>query len=59
MREASTAGLAVGCNPLGVLGSPGRKEGLAMVDGEVLGGIEGEGQGERAGRDPVPSQRER
>lgn len=38
MREASTAVFPVGCNPVGVLGSPGCEEGLAMVDGEVLGG---------------------
>lgn len=58
--------LPVGCNPISVVGSPGCEEGLAMVDGEVLGlGMEGEGQGkgaamrEGARTDPLPSQRGR
>lgn len=65
MREASTAVFPVGCNPVGVLWNPGCEEGLAMVDGGVLGGDRGEGQDagaamrEGAGTDSLPSQRRR
>lgn len=39
----------MGCSPVGVLGSPGCREGLAVGDGMVFGlGMEGEGWGERA-----------
>lgn len=53
MREACTAVLPVGCNPVGVLGSPGCKEGMAIVDGELLGEEwreGGRGQEPRCGR---------
>lgn len=65
MREAGTTVPPVGCNPVGVLGNPGCEEGLAVVGGVVLGGMEGEGQGvgaamrEGAGADPLPTQRGR